>query len=176
MMNFFLPRKVLWLAACLSLPLAVPATAAPEGKVHQHRTAKPGAGLGLASGSEYQLEAGRVQSITLTLSSAVQQGTLNVALSSSDSKLELLSPATYEFDLSSEQPPTLTVELLPHENGRYYLMLNARVERQGKPAQGQSFGAAVQVGEKAVSAQQLKASSAPRVISLPAQETIRPAN
>lgn len=176
--------KALGLLACMAFPVALPALATETAsdtlraeKVHPHaqRTAKPDAGITLASGDEYRLQAGRVQQIPLVFRAPAQGGTLHLTVASSDAKLELLSPDVYELALDGQSPPTLQVELLPQENGRYYLMFNARLEQPGQPVQSRAFGAAIQVGERMMEVQRLKAPAAPGVISLPAQESIRPA-
>jgi hypothetical protein len=159
------PCRRFLLALCATFPtLAAAATQA----------GKPNAGLAISSDSHYQLQAGSSQSITLSLSSVSQEGLLRLTLSTSSEDLELLSPSRYEFHLAQGAAPSLTLNLLPHQDGRYYLMLNAEIQRQAMPAQAQALGVVVQVGQ----AQQmhlLKATPAPAVISLPAEETIRAA-
>lgn len=132
---------------------------------------KPNAGLTLTSASHYQLQAGRVQSLNLILASAAQQGRLRITLSTRSPNLELLSPAQFEFDLSQQSPSALTVQLLPHQAGLYYLMLTAELVRQGQPPQAQSLGVAMQVGEPQAT-RRMKTTPAPTIISLPAQEVI----
>lgn len=142
--------------------------------LHQTQSpGKPNAGLAITSGSRYQLSSGSVQTLTLSLSSAVEQGQLYVTVATDDPALELLSPLRHEFDLAQDATPELNLELLPHGDGSYYLMLNAEIIREGAPAQAQAMGVVVQVGEGEEPRLHKAESTTPGVISLPARETIR---
>ncbi len=132
---------------------------------------KPNAGLAVSSATHYQLEVGEVQAITLSLSSLHKHGLLHLMVMPSDEQLELLSANRYQFDLSADAALSVTLNLLPHSAGRFYLMLNAQLDRQNAPDQAQALGVVVQVGEAPARLQLQKHSTSPRVISLPARET-----
>lgn len=160
--------RYLSLLACCALIFGVAPVHAQAGK--------PNAGLAIMSADAYQLQVGSSQTITVRLSSANQQGLLRLSLTTSSADLELLSPHLYEFDLTENATPELILNVLPHRDGRYYLMLNAEIQRQGQPDQAQAFGVVVRVGQAQTPMRLFKATAAPAVISLPAQETIRPAS
>ncbi len=154
-------HRLLLFALCALLSVLAPAHAQPG---------KPNAGLGISPDS-YQLQAGSTQSVTLDLSSLTDRGHLRLNLSTSSEDLELLSPRFHEFDLAEDATPSLTVDLLPHRDGRYYLMMTAEIQQAGLPDQAQALGVVIHVGQ--ARQQLLKATAAPAVISLPARESIR---
>jgi len=153
--------RLLLLAFCALISILVPAHA---------QAGKPNAGLA-ASPDSYQLQTGSTQSITLDLTSLTDRGHLRLNLSTSSENLELLSPRTHEFDLAEDATPSLTLDLLPHRDGRYYLMMTAEIRQPGMPDQAQALGVVVHVGQ--AQRQVFKSTAAPAVISLPAQESIR---
>lgn len=168
------------LLSAVGLLMIGPAYSAPPGssahtladnQTHGSSPGKPNAGLAVTSASKYRLQTGQVQIITLSLSSAIEQGVLRLGISVSSADLEIMSPTQYEVDLGQQPEPSFTLELLPHQPGRYYLMLDAEIENDG--TQSQSLAVLVEAGDGQVAPHSSKAAPTSGVISLPAQETGR---
>jgi hypothetical protein len=172
-------RRFLYLLAVLCLPVAVVgAPASLEGGAKsavesQQVRGKPSAGFSLASAHSYQVAVGEVQPVAVVLRSEAQQGQVRVTVATSEPELELLSPTVHTRDLSEGTAPSLALELLPHQSGRYYVMLTVELTAEGVPPRAQSLGFVVQAGKPEKTGAVAKSARAPGVIALPVQETIR---
>lgn len=150
---------------------------------------KPGADVRLADSSVITIDAAVVASIELELVAAYQDGHMSVELSGSEG-LRLLGVSEQQFVLSAGTRYRLPVQLLAHENGRYYVHIRIAVERDGRK-DSRVLSAIVQVGAPVLSSKSLQKNptingdrdnenvasqraQSEAVIILPARETILP--
>lgn len=139
------------------------------------KTLKPGAAVSLVSPRIIQMNANQQASVELHLQ-VLQKGRLQIKLSSSDGLQLLATPAVQSLDITTTEV-ILPIQLNAANDGRFYVHIDALLET-ADGATSRNLAVAVQVGN--VSTKALKPSlqasqdDGEAVVSLPAQETIKP--
>ncbi len=140
--------------------------------------AKPGASITLKNSQPFFLEAPGVSNLELVLSAPPMGGAMHIDVTVSTG-LELVSPVShFEFLLTQEAEYKLPIQVNAPAAGRYYVNLQASII-QNEQRDSRVITAIVQVGPPPAKSQKGtndKSVEADGIISLPAKETIQPAN
>jgi len=140
------------------------------------KTLKPGAPVTLISPEIIEMQANQTASVDLHLQ-VLQKGSLLIKLSTSDDGLQLLAtPAVQTLEVSTADI-VLPIQLNAVADGRYYVNVNTLLETADGTTT-RSLAVVVQVGNISMKAlkpsAQTRQSDSDAVVSLPAQETIKP--
>lgn len=139
------------------------------------KTLKPGAPVSLIAPRVIQINANQMAAIDLHLQ-VLQHGKLRIKFSTSDGLQLLTTAETQVLDINATEI-TLPIQLNAPFDGRFYLHLEAILETADGTST-RTLSIAVQVGEASTKALkpsiQSSQNAGEAVVSLPAQETIKP--
>jgi hypothetical protein len=158
------------------MSLASITSTSPEQVSQQKKTLKPGAPISLLSPSVIQLKANQSSPVELHLQ-VLQKGRWQLQFGASDGLQLVATPSMQTLDVDNPGEIVLPLRLMAPADGRFYVHINAALETE-VAASARHLAVAVQVGD--AQARMAKPSLAPKqedgeaVISLPAQETIKP--
>lgn len=163
------------LSACDTPDTQISTAQKSESRAHQ---AKPGASITLKNSQPFFMEAPGVSDLELVLSAPPVGGVMHVDVTVSPG-LELVSSVShFEFLLTQEAEYKLPIQVNAPATGRYYVNLQTSIT-QNEQHDSRVITAIVQVGPPAAKSQKVtndKSVETDGIISLPAKETIQPAN
>jgi len=178
-MKIFYPTTTLFTAllfTCLLLALCgchekATVMAEPNVNLKPIKEAKPGAAIRLISNTIVSIKAKQTSQFELIFDVGDSEGLLNIKLSPTEGLDVVDTQMIQSIKLSSANTIKIPVTLHAAIDGRYYLNIQATVEK-GDSLSSRNLALIVQVGAEKEKANVFKKASGENVISLPAQETI----
>lgn len=106
---------------------------------------KPGAALRLSHDYAGLSDLNQIERLNLSLIDGYEQGQLEVELYV-DAGLTYQGPMVYHFDLSSDNPHKMTLDIGTYKAGRHYLNINARLSFDDGRQAARNFAVVFDVG------------------------------